>query len=72
MPAPKNKPEESKYNYAVQFVIDVKRTDGRMLTNDENAMVEKMRVSTHAAIAKVMADHGQNNRKHLKDEMVIY
>lgn len=64
--------DKSQYKYAVQFVIDVKRIDGKMLTNDENAMVEKMRVATKAAIAKVMTDYGQNNMKSVKDETVIY
>lgn len=62
----------TEYKYLVEFKIDVKRTDKQMLTNDENAMVEKMRMATHDAIAKVMSDYGQNNRKHLKDETVIY
>jgi hypothetical protein len=65
--------QESKdYKYVVSFEIDVKRTDKQMLTNDENAMVEKMRVATEAAIAKVMVEHGQANSKHLGSETVIY
>lgn len=64
--------DRSQYKYAVQFVIDVKRTDGKMLTNDENVMVEKMRVATKTAIARVMTDYGQNNMKSVKDETVVY
>lgn len=60
------------YKYSVNFVIDVKRTDGQILTNDENAMVEKMRVATHDAIARVMGEYGQNNRKVLEDKTIIY
>lgn len=63
---------ETEYRYIVDFVIDVKRTDKQMLTNDENAMVEKMRVATKDALAKVMSDFGQKNRKDISDETIIY
>ena len=63
---------EVKYNYLVNFVIDVKRTDGAMLTDEENAMVQEMREATEKAIAKVMEDHGQNNSKNLGNKTVVY
>lgn len=63
---------DTEYRYRVDFTINVQRADGKMLTNDENAMVEKMRVATNAAIAKVMADHGHNLKKQLHQKKVIY
>lgn len=63
---------EIEYKYLVEFTIDVKRTDNQMLTNDENAMVEKMRVATKDAIAKVMNEYGQSRKKDLGDKTVIY
>jgi hypothetical protein len=57
--------------YAVEFNIKVVRTDNKMLTNDENAMVEKMRVATHKAIQDIMAEHGQQVLAK-KDKTVIF
>lgn len=64
--------KDTEYKYIVKFKIDVQRTDNLMLTNDENAMVEKMRMATHDAIAKIMAENGNQNRKVLEDKTVIY
>lgn len=60
------------YKYFVNFVIEVKRTNGQMLTDDENIMVQEMRKATETAIAKVMAKYGQKNSKNLGTETVIY
>ena len=53
------------YKFIVSLNIDVKRTDGDRLTDDENKMVDAMRIAAEAAIAKVMADAGNGNSKHL-------
>lgn len=63
---------KTEYKYLVEFVIDVKRTDKKMLTEDENVMVQKMRDAAESAIAKVMAEHGQNSSKNLVNKTVIY
>lgn len=60
------------YKYLVEFVIDVRRTDNQMLTDEENAMVQEMREVTEKVIAEVMARHGQNNSKNLGRKTVIY
>ena len=57
--------EAKQYRYVVGIVIDVKRTDGDHLTDDENKMVDDMRIAAEAAIAKVMAAAGNGNSKHL-------
>jgi hypothetical protein len=57
--------ELKQYNYVVSFVIDVKRTDNAPLNDDENRMVDHMRIAAETAIAKEMADHGNSNSKHL-------
>lgn len=63
---------KASYKYLVEFVIDVKRTDKKMLTDEENAMVQEMRAATEAAIAGIMAKYGQNNSKNLGNRTVIY
>lgn len=63
---------DTKYTYLVSFVIDVKRTDKKELTDEENAMVQRMRIASEAAIAMVMKEYGQNNRKDLGNQMVKY
>lgn len=60
------------HRYIVSFVIDVKRTDGALLTDEENAMVDKMRVATEQAIQGVMIEHGNNNYKHLGSDKRVY
>jgi hypothetical protein len=62
----------TEYKYLVEFVIDVKRTDKQMLTDDENAMVQEMRVATEEAIAKVMSKYGQNRSKNMGNETRVY
>ncbi len=71
----KRKPTEQElkdYKYMVDLTINVTRTDNAMLTNDENAMVLKMKKASEEAIAKVMVDYGNTNRKHLGSDMSIY
>ena len=60
------------YKYLVEFVIDVKRTDKQMLTDNENAMVQEMRSATETAIAKVMQQYGQNQSENLGNKTIIY
>lgn len=64
--------DDKKYQYLIQFVIDVKRTDNKILTDNENTMVMEMRVATEKAIADVMKRHGNNNSKNLGNKMVVY
>lgn len=60
------------YKYLIAFVIDVKRTDGAMLTDNENAMVQEMKVATEQAIAKIAVKYGNNNSEHLGSKTRIY
>lgn len=64
--------EKKTYKYMVSFVIDVKRTDGALLTDDENLMVQDMKTATEQVITKVMKIHGNNNSKSLGSEMRKY
>lgn len=57
--------------YAVDFTINVQRLDNQMLTAEENTMVEEMREATHAAIAAIMARHGQRTLTRL-DKKIVY
>lgn len=66
-------PEESKkYRYVVETTVHVKRTDGALLTKEENAMVLKMHEAAEQAVAKVMAAHGSKNSKYLGKEVKVY
>jgi hypothetical protein len=64
--------DQKQYTYLVNFVIDVKRTDGEVLNDHENEMVQEMRVATENAIAEIMKNHGQDNHKNLGHETVMY
>lgn len=64
--------ETKDYRYITTLAIDVKRTDNAMLTDEENKMVDEMKTAAEQAIAKVMTDHGNTNRKHLGSEKRIY
>lgn len=57
--------ERKQYSYLVETNIDVKRTDGAHLTAGERKMVDAALVAAEAAIAQVMAAHGQPNEKKL-------
>lgn len=60
-----------KYSYLIETRIDVKRTDGAHLTEDENKMTEALLIAAEAAVSAKMAEYGQpvekklgNTRKH--------
>lgn len=59
-----NTEDQAKYRYIVSLAIDVKRTDGDHLTDEENAMVLDIQKEAENAIAAAMARAGMgSNRK---------
>lgn len=64
--------EKKNYRYMTTIVIDVKRTDNQPLTDDENKMVDQMRVAAEQAVAEVMKANGNSNSKHLGTARKIY
>lgn len=63
---------EPVYKYAVFITIDMKRIDNQALSDDENAMLLEMHNAAEVAASKVMSEHGMNNTKRIKKEMVAY
>jgi len=57
--------ERKQYSYLVETRVDVKRTDGAHLTEDENKMTEALLIAAEAAVSKVMAEYGNPNEKKL-------
>ncbi len=64
--------EARQYKYAVYLKIDVKRTDGARLTDEENQMVLEMQKASEEAIGTIMAKHGSSKSKTLGREYVEY
>ena len=64
--------ERKDYSYLVETKIDVKRTDGAHLNPEERKMVDQALVAAEAAIAEVMAAHGNQNEKKLGHERKNY
>jgi hypothetical protein len=64
--------EDRKYNYAVNIIVNVQRTDGEHLTDSENAMAEELHAAAEAAVTKIMRKHGQKQTKRLSKEITKY
>ena len=64
--------EKKDFKYVVSLNINVTRTDNKMLSDDENAMVQRMRIAAESSIAMVMSESGNKNSKHLGTETRIY
>lgn len=64
--------ERKQYNYVVETVIDVKRTDGAHLSVEENKMADALLVAAEAAVADKMAEYGNPQEKKLGNTRKTY
>lgn len=62
----------TKYVYQVRIMIDVKRTDGDHLNDEENKMVLEMHEASEKVITEIMAKYGMNNTKSLGKKVRKY
>lgn len=60
------------WKYLVEHTINMSRTDGQVLTDEENAILHEAKAAAEAAIVAVMNKHGQKKHAKLGSKTVKY